>query len=160
MFKEVLLLLRVGEVFNKPMAPEKKKNGVLNPPMNVWTMKWLLIRCILISRLDMYCLQNIQWEETRGEASGQQEESSEEELPSSEFCFGPYFLTLYESGPHPGHDSWVSSCCFYCLRWGSNPVPLGGLTVPKVLMVPSNPAILSTRPWEQSGLVRAGARPK
>ena len=79
-------------------------------------------------------------------ASGQQEESSEEELPSSK-CFGPYFLTLYESGPHPGHDSWVSSCCF-CLRWGSNPVPLGGLTVPKVLMVPSNPAILSTRPWE------------
>ena len=36
----------------------------------------------------------------------------------------------------------------FCLRWGSNPVPLGGLTVPKVLMVTSNPAILSTRPWE------------
>ena len=51
-----------------------------------------------------------------------------------------------------GHTQVMTPGCppavFICLRWGSNPVPLGGLTVPKVLMVPSNPAILSTRPWE------------
>ena len=42
-------------------------------------------------------IQKLEWEETRGGASGQQEESSEEELPSSK-CFGLYFLTLYRGG--------------------------------------------------------------